>query len=150
MPDSPLVLHRTTTQDNQDEASGSPNRPQPVEQGPPLFWSRFWPQFNHSFSHSSESVAITLPHHAEGRNSRELQEIISLCHTPSSSVTVSWGGTTDLGVGGLSPSGCTIYQVFTSYMGLALWPSRDRAGGGRMPHYIYVQLIVQTHRSKPA
>ena len=58
--------------------------------------------------------------------------------------------TTDLGVGGSSPSGRTIYQVFASYLGLALWPSRDRVGGGRTPHIIYVQLNAQTHRSKPA
>ena len=33
MSDSPLVLHRTTAQGNQDEAWGSPNRPPPAEQG---------------------------------------------------------------------------------------------------------------------
>ena len=67
------------------------------------FRSRFWPQFGPSSSHSSESVAITLPHHAERANAWTLQKIILLCHTVSSSLTCSVGKFPELRATGSNP-----------------------------------------------
>jgi len=65
--------------------------------------------------HGSESDTITPHHHAKVHNSCSPQGILILCHLPSSSFTVSWGVTTDLGVGVQVPPGAPDNPVHMSF-----------------------------------
>ena len=92
-----------------------------------LFWLRFWLRFGHGLGHGCQYTSITTDRTVKWPNPLYPQGNVSVCHSCSLSVSRMLGRSTDLGVGGSSPSGrttdspgCTLPTSETSSVVVAL------------------------------
>ena len=76
-----------------------------------LFWLRFWLRFGHGLGHGCQYTSITTDRTIKWPNPLYPQGNTSVCHSCSLSVSRMLGRSTDLGVGGSSPSGRTTFLV---------------------------------------
>ena len=72
-----------------------------------LFWLRFWLRFGHGLVHGSQYISIVTDRTVKWPNHLYSQRNVSVYHSYSLSVSSTLGRSTDLGVGGSSPSGRT-------------------------------------------
>jgi hypothetical protein len=79
----------------------------PCESTVRVFYSRFHSRFAPGFTPDSRSNSISLNHSVACRKRWCDREIGSLCHTPSSSIALSLGGSSKLRVAGSIPAGRT-------------------------------------------